>query len=169
MLPGAASVSGEREPIRCVAVTPDPDVVAADRRLSWGSLMVVAVALPALPVLHVCNRLSTRRTLAVVAWLSRVRGPRIACDPARVGRAVNGAARLARMQGTTCLARSQLIWLLLTLCGQRPVIRVGAAAGLGEGTMAHAWVEIDGAPVADGADVAMLHPPFDRPLLGPPG
>ena len=70
------------------------------------------------------------------------------------------------MQGTTCLARSQLIWLLLSLCGLSPVIRVGAGAGLGAGTMAHAWVELDGVPVADAADVAMKHPPFDRPLLG---
>ena len=93
----------------------------------------------------------------------------MACDPVRVGWAVNGVARVLRMQGTTCLARSQLIWLVLSLCGHRPVIRVGAGAGLGAGTLAHAWVELDGVPVADAPNVAALHPPFDRPLLGPPG
>lgn len=140
--------------------------MAADRRLSRGSVLVAAVALPALPVLHACNRLSTRRTLNVLAWLAGLPGPRIECDPTRVGRAVNGVAARLRMQGTTCLARSQLIWLVLSLCGQRPVIHVGAGFGLGKGTLAHAWVELDGLPVADGADVAVLHPPFDRPLLG---
>ena len=147
-------------------MSPDPDAVAAGRRLTFGSLIVAAVALPALPVLHVCNRLSARRTLTAVALLARLPGPRPACDPVRVGWAVNGVARVLRMQGTTCLARSQMIWLLLSLCGRRPVICVGAAAGLGEGTLAHAWVELAGIPVADASDVASLHPPFDRPLLG---
>jgi hypothetical protein len=150
-------------------VSPKLDVVAARRRLSLGSLMVAAVALPTLPLLHLCNRLSARRTLAAVARLGRLVNLRVACDPARVGWAVNGVAHRLRMQGTTCLARSQLIWLLLSLCGQHPVIRVGAGSGLGEGTMAHAWVELDGSSVADADDVAELHPPFDRPLLGPPG
>lgn len=147
-------------------MSPEPDVVAAGRRLSRCSVVVAAVALPVLPVLHVCNRLSARRTLAAVARLARLPSPRLDCETACIGRAVNGVARVLRMQGTTCLARSQLIWLLLSLCGQRPVIRVGAGAGLGNGTLAHAWVELDGVPVADSADVAALHPPFDRPLLG---
>lgn len=129
-------------------------------------VLVAAVALPTLPVLHLCNRFSTRRTLAAVAWMGRLPSPRIRCDPARVGRGVNGVARRLRMQGTTCLARSQLIWLLLSLCGRQPVIQVGAGAGLGAGALAHAWVELDGVPVADAADVAAVHPPFDRPLLG---
>ena len=132
-------------------------------------ILVAAVALPILPALHVGNHLSTRRTLAVVARLGRVRFPAISCDPRQVGRAVNGVARVVRMRTTTCLARSQLIWLVLTLCGQHPVIRVGAGLGLGAGTRAHAWVELDGVPVADSRDVADRHPPFDRPLLGAVG
>ena len=157
------------QPVPCRGVSPPLDDAAARRRLSWGSVVVAVVALPALPVLHVCNRLSARRTLAVVAQLGRLSIPRISCNSVRVGWVVNGVARVLRLQGTTCLARSQLIWLLLSLCGQAPVIRVGAGAGLGAGTLAHAWVEVDGVPAVDGADVAVLHPPFDRPLLGPPG
>jgi hypothetical protein len=163
-----ANVSDRAEPVRCVAVAPDPDVVAVRPSLSWELVIVAAVALATLPVLHLCNRLSTRRTLVAVAWLARLPIPGVRCDPARVGRAVNGVASRLRMQGTTCLARSQLIWLLLSLCGQHPVIHVGAGAGLGAGTLAHAWVELDGVPVADAADIATLHPPFDRPLLGLP-
>jgi hypothetical protein len=148
-------------------VSSDSGAVVARPSLSWELVIVAAVALATLPILHVSNRLSARRTLAAVAWLARLPIPGVRCDPARVGRAVNGVGSRLRMQGTTCLARSQLIWLLLSLCGQRPVIQVGAGAGLGNGTLAHAWVELDGAPVADAADVATLHPPFDRPLLGP--
>jgi hypothetical protein len=136
------------------------------QRLTWGAIVVAGVALPMLPVLHVCNRLSARRTLAAVARLGRLPSLPIGCVPARVGWAVNGVAHVLRMQSTTCLARSQLIWLLLSLCGKCPIIRVGAGVGLGAGTMAHAWVELDGVPVADLADVAVQHPPFDRPLLG---
>ena len=136
-------------------------------RPEWSSLPLSLSRL--LPLLHLANRLSTRRTLAVVARLGRLPFPRIACHPRRVGRAVNGVARLIRLRSTTCVARSQLIWLILTLCGLRPVIRVGAGAGLGSGTLAHAWVELDGLPVADASEVAERHPPFDRPLLGPVG
>jgi hypothetical protein len=150
-------------------VSPPLDDAAARRRLSWGTAFVAAVAVPALPALHVGNRLSARRTLAVVARMGRWSIPLLECEPVGVGWAVNGVARVLRLQGTTCLARSQLIWLLLSLCGQRPFIRVGAGAGLGVGTLAHAWVELDGVPVADAADVAVMHPPFDRPLLSPPG
>ena len=157
--------------VRCTvsAVVTRADVSAADRRISPGVVLVAAVALPLLPVLHLGNRLSTRRTLAVVARLGRLPFPRIVCHPRRVGRAVNGAARVIRLRSTTCIARSQLIWLILSLCGRRPVIRVGAGEGLGTGTHAHAWVEVDGIPVADASDVATQHPPFNRPLLGPIG
>ena len=156
------------QPVPCRGVSPPLDDAAARRRLSWGSVVVAVVALPALPVLHVCNRLSARRTLAVVAQLGRLSIPRISCNSVRVGWVVNGVARVLRLQGTTCLARSQLIWLLLSIGGFDPVIQVGAAAGLGTGTFAHAWVELGGVPVADAADIATLHPPFDRPLLGQP-
>jgi hypothetical protein len=149
------------------AVVARADVNAADRRISPGSVLVAAIALPMLPLLHLANRLSTRRTLAVVARLGQLPFPRVACRPRRVGRTVNSVAKLIGLRTTTCIARSQLIWLILSLSGQRPVIRVGAGVGLGDGTHAHAWVELDGVPVADSSDVAARHPPFDRPLLGP--
>ena len=138
--------------------------IAGCRRGRWS---LPPSLLPVLPILHLANRLSTRRTLAAVAWLGRYRIPRLTCRPGRIARAVNAVARLLGLQRTTCLARSQLTWLVLSLCGHRPVIRVGAEAGLGAGTFAHAWVELDGTPVGESADVATRHAPFDRPLLGP--
>jgi hypothetical protein len=162
-------VVADPQPVPCRGVSLPLDDSDARRRLSWGAALVAAVALPVLPVLHVGNQLSARRTLETVARLGHLGTVPIACDPGRVGWAVNGVARVLRMRNAACLARSQLIWLLLSWCGQRPVIRVGAGPGLGAGTMAHAWVEVDGVPVADRGDVALLHPPFDGPLLGPPG
>ena len=128
-------------------------------------MLVAALAVPTLPLLHLCNMWSTRQTLAAVTWLAGLRSPWVRCNPSNVGRAVNAASRLLHLQSTTCLARSQLIWLILSLCGLYPVIRVGASAGLGAGRPGHAWVELDGVPVADAMDVAVQHPPFDRPLL----
>ncbi len=80
--------------MRCtvIAVVARADVDAADRHISPGMVLVAAVALPLLPLLHVGNRLSTRRTLAVVHGLGRLPFPRIACRPRRVGQAVNGVA-----------------------------------------------------------------------------
>jgi hypothetical protein len=146
-------------------VTIDPNRSADERRLTIRAVVVVAIALITLPVLHLCNHLSTHRTLAGVGGLGRLSWNLFSGDPVTVGRSVNYAARIMRLQGTTCLARSELIWLLLSAGGLQPVIRVGAGSGLGAGTLAHAWVELHDLPVADSSDVAVRHPPFDRPLL----
>jgi hypothetical protein len=148
-------------------VTIDSERVPAERRLSLGAIVVVAFAMLALPLLHLCNRQSARRTLAVLARLGRPSWTPLASDPIAVGRSVGYASRVLRLHDTTCLARSQLVWLLLSVGGMLPVIRVGAGAGFGAGALAHAWVELDGVPIADAADVATQHPPFDRPLLEP--
>jgi hypothetical protein len=162
---GHSSLACWRSRVRCGSVTIDPNRSADERRLTIRAVVVVAIALITLPVLHLCNHLSTRRTLAGVGGVGRFSWKRFAGDPVMVGRAVNYASRRLRLQGTTCLARSELIWLLLQIGGHQPVIRVGAGAGLGAGTLAHAWVELDELPVADAVDVAAQHPPFDRPLL----
>ena len=158
--------------VRCSGVKPN---LASESGPSWLNLdlmLIGALAVPLLPVLHLSNRLSTRRTVTTVVWLARFKVSSDRCDPAVVSRAVNAVARVLRLQSTTCLARSQLLWLILSVTGRRPVIRVGAGSGLGSTTflgsttLAHAWVELDGEPVGDSVEVAVLHPPFDRPLLG---
>ena len=156
-----------RPPVSSGVVTIDSQRVPTERRLSLGAAVVVAFALLALPLLHLCNRQSARRTLATVALLGQRSWTPLAFDPIEVGRSVIYASRVLRLHDTTCLARSQLVWLLLSVGGRMPVIRVGAGAGFGAGALAHAWVELDGVPIADAADVATQHPPFDRPLLEP--
>jgi hypothetical protein len=140
-----------------------------ERRMSMTAVVVVAVSLATLPMLHLCNRISVRRMLAGVERVGRLSWCRLKADPETVGRAVNYASRILRLQDTSCLARSQLIWLLLSVGGLQPVVQIGAGRELGAGVLAHAWVELNGSPVTDAADVAAQHPPFDRPLLGATG
>ena len=80
-----------------------------------------------------------------------------------LGRAVNIAARLTPFP-VTCLTRSLLLVWLLRRQGVASELRIGVQ--LREGVFrAHAWVERDGVPVNDRADVAADFAPFDD--LGP--
>lgn len=102
------------------------------------------------------------------AWLTRRALPArpVAMPLAEVtalGRAVNIAARLTPFP-VTCLTRSLLLGWLLRRHGVACGLRIGVR--LRDGAFsAHAWVECDGVPVNDRADVAADHPPFDD--LGP--
>jgi hypothetical protein len=71
------------------------------------------------------------------------------------------AARLAsliRIAGrhlpanATCLRQSLLLWWILRRQGLAAQVCIGVSTG--DGFAAHAWVEIDGQPVNDVADVA---------------
>ena len=76
-----------------------------------------------------------------------------------LGRAVNIAARLTPFPAT-CLTRSLLLVWLLRRHGMTCELRIGVQ--LREGVFrAHAWVERDGMPVNDRADVAADFAPFD--------
>lgn len=84
-------------------------------------------------------------------------------DVAGLGRAVNIAARLTPFP-VTCLTRSLLLGWLLRRHGVVSELRIGVQLK-GGALSAHAWVECDGVPVNDRADVAADFPPFDD--LGP--
>jgi Transglutaminase-like superfamily len=78
---------------------------------------------------------------------------------AGLGRAVNIAARLTPFPAT-CLTRSLLLVWLLRRQGVASELRIGVQ--LRDGVFrAHAWVERDGVPVNDRADVAADFAPFD--------
>ena len=74
---GPGALPGQAARTRCTLnqVVARADVDAADRRISPGMVLVAAAALPMLPILHLGNRLSTRRTMAIVARLGRLRFP----------------------------------------------------------------------------------------------
>jgi hypothetical protein len=63
----------------------------------------------------------------------------------------------------TCLPRALVMDALLRSSGIASVLRIGVASVDGTVT-AHAWVEVDGAPVADRSDVAATYAAFDGPI-----
>lgn len=82
----------------------------------------------------------------------------------KLGDLVNTAARHAPFPGT-CLPRSLLLVGLLNRRGVKSDLRIGVRLTLGV-LEAHAWVECDGIPVNDRADVIRQFEPFDDPVAG---
>jgi hypothetical protein len=73
-------------------------------------------------------------------------------SPHRIARLVDIAARHG-VYRATCLRQSLLLFWLLKKNGSDPEFVVGARKG-GNSLEAHAWVEIDGAPLNESEDVA---------------
>lgn len=65
-----------------------------------------------------------------------------------VGHARGAAARVGLGQ-TSCVARSQLAYILLTWAGHSTVVKTGTQPDVGRGGEAHAWVEVNGIPVGE--------------------
>lgn len=109
--------------------------------------------------LHV---LGLPRTLA---WHSRApdRGAASRELP-RAARWIGVAARYTP-GGASCLVRSLALLGLLRRRGIAAALRVGVGR-TAPCLEAHAWVELDGLPVNDAADVAARYPPFAGSLLG---
>jgi hypothetical protein len=87
------------------------------------------------------------RTRRLLAPRRRPPGPPPApAEVARVVRLATGACRAVYPAG--CLPRSLVVERLLARAGARPELRIGVR--LDEGRLsAHAWVEVDGEPVAE--------------------
>lgn len=58
-----------------------------------------------------------------------------------------------RVLGATCLPTALTTWFLLRRRGVDAVLVIGAAAPLGGEMSAHAWVEVDGSPLNEAADI----------------
>ena len=87
-------------------------------------------------------------------------------DPRATARLVATAARHGLHRGN-CLSQSLTLQRLLARQGVAVELRIGARRA-GEKLEAHAWVEHDGRPLNDGADVAQRFPPFDLRMPLPP-
>jgi len=105
--------------------------------------------------------LGLSRTLRL--W-TQAPGARMAGPPPRAARWIRIAARYTPF-ANTCLVRSLALLGLLRRRGVPAELRVGVGR-TGPQLEAHAWVELDGAPVNDAADVAARYPPFAGSLLG---
>lgn len=87
-------------------------------------------------------------------------------DPRATARLVATAARHGLHRGN-CLSQSLTLQRLLARDGIAAELRIGARRA-GERLEAHAWVEHEGQPLNDGADVARRFPPFDLRTPLPP-
>lgn len=81
-----------------------------------------------------------------------------AVSPARVAALVTVAARHGVVRGN-CLSQSLTLQQLLRRAGVVAQLRIGARRAA-DGIEAHAWVEHEGCPLNDSADVATRYPPF---------
>lgn len=81
-----------------------------------------------------------------------------AVAPARITDLVAVAARHGLVRGN-CLSRSLTLRRLLRRAGIEAQLRIGVRRGPG-GLEAHAWLELEGRPLNDSADVALRYAPF---------
>ena len=98
--------------------------------------------------------LRARGMVQASTWLARL-VPRVAATrgtlaPQEVARLVDAAASFLRVQ---CLPRSLLLWHFLQHRGVPAEIRLGVATPAAGKLFAHAWVELDGFPLNDRANV----------------
>ena len=113
------------------------------------------------------------RTSDVVATLARLSIPlRNVQDPADFARRIAGAAGASALRlgldQTSCIARAQLVFLLLSWAGLEPRVRTGVQENLGRGGEAHAWVTLDGEAVGEKLDKLATYVEIGDPLLPRP-
>ena len=114
--------------------------------LGGASLLVV-------PALHKYSSRNVSKTNVLVhrvaSWpipLGRITGPSF---PEKVVGHARGAATRLGLGQTSCIARSQFAYLLLTWAGHSPALKTAAQPDIGRGGEAHAWIEIDGKAVGE--------------------
>ena len=91
------------------------------------------------------------RTRAMLERIEgRPGGAAAALAPKEIARLVDAVAALLRVR---CLARSLALWHLLHRRGSATEIRLGVAKRADGSLTAHAWLEYEGAPLNDHADV----------------
>jgi len=125
------------------------------RHLSAAQWRVVAQALVLVPIVRwwlrrdgfdrTASRLADRSSGFVVA----------APPPPPPAELVDAVALVAGRSviGARCLGRSLVAWFLLRRRGVDAVLEIGARLPVVAGLDAHAWVEVDGVPIGEAADV----------------
>jgi hypothetical protein len=116
---------------------------AASRITTAANLVRLASNYAAFAVL---KRIAPVQTLARLAWTT----PR-ARDSSRRARSTSGVVWIGRLAGASrgdCLQRALLLYRELSRAGDRPVLVAGLRQD-GARRTGHAWVEVDGVPVAE--------------------
>jgi hypothetical protein len=134
------------------------------RALSAGHKVVLLKAIACMPVFAFGLQVFGLARMQAVAKLQHHRTPHT-MNPGDIrawGELVNIAAKRGPVKAS-CLTRSLVLAWLLTGRGVQAAIRIGVRFN-GGALDAHAWVECDGVPVNDKADVADQFAPFERSL-----
>ena len=117
----------------------------AARRVFLYSLFLIAVV--ALGI-RVCAVARCTRFLSSFGRLTRrVNG---ALSPRETARLVVAAGSVVRAR---CLPRTLVLGHILTVSGASVAVRLGVSVCAGGDLSAHAWIELDGVPIADEPDV----------------
>ena len=141
--------------------------IAALSGPQWGVVALSVVLLP--PIQLMLKSRGLKRTAALLAAQSdRPLGISDRDTATSMAEAVSLVAG-RRVVGALCLGRSLLLWFLLRRRGMDAALIVGGKSHVDETWMAHAWVELDGHPVNDVADVRDHYASFglDLPRLRP--
>lgn len=124
------------------------------RRLSRHQWVVLSVSLVILPSTEVALRVwgMQRVALRLARWSDREAAPH---DPSLPSLLAEPIAIVAGrpVVGARCLGRSITLWFLLRRRGVDAELVLGTLAPTDDDLPAHAWVEVDGVPVNDDADV----------------
>jgi len=115
------------------------------RKLAWRCLLLLPMASTLLGIFGLAA------TAGFFGRLSRKTADhRNALVPTEVARVVNGTAALLR---AACLPRSVVLCILLRNRGKSAEIRLGVSRAADGEFLAHAWVELDGCPLNEPADL----------------
>ena len=117
----------------------------------WDSVSASCALLPAVRLL-----LRLRGLQATASWLA-IRSD-VASRPPDTDRCSSVAKAVSmvsnrRLIGATCLPRSLTTWFLLRRRGIDAVVVLGADVSNTDGLPAHAWVEVEGVPLNEAADI----------------
>jgi hypothetical protein len=126
------------------------------RALTPGGRAIVLHSLLLLPLVaaHLRSR-GMARTTALLERLGHRSNPASdALPPREIARLVNAAASILR---ALCLPRSLVLWHFLRHRGVFTEIRFGVSRPDDGKFAAHAWVELDGLPLNDSADILGLY------------
>ena len=124
------------------------------RSLSLDQWKVLAASLVLVPAVElVLHRKGFNRTSAALA--GRSQRPARPSSPTEVVPVAVAVILVAnrRLIGAACLGRSLVLWFLVRRRGIDAELVIGAEAPKNGVLPAHAWVEVDGVPVNDVADV----------------
>jgi len=131
------------------------------RTLDGEQRLVGLAALVAIPILHMLFRYAGLRAVRLVLREGPAPSVGSTVDAVDLGRhlavPVYGAATMMKLGDRSCLSRAWFLWWLLRRRRIAAIVVIGSRASEA-GLEAHAWVEIDGHPVDDTADVRCRFP-----------